>query len=117
MSKPKPASPLASWQRLAATIAATGAAIAVLYAGWMFFDSRWVLSATYAADYRQLTGDLAATNRVILEGQLREITGRILILEGKGTRLTPEERAYLITLRQDAERIRQQLAGRPSGWR
>jgi PHD/YefM family antitoxin component YafN of YafNO toxin-antitoxin module len=100
---------LSVWQKVLGLIISGAAVLGVLYGAYVAIDSHWVLSTVYAMDAKQLGQRLDRTDLAILDGQLSDVQGKVISLEEKKA-LSEPERAYLRTLKDRADSLKEQIS-------
>lgn len=90
-------------------VAGVLAILSGLYGAVNWIDNRWAHAGDVRALEVRLERRLDQTNIHVLDGQLRDVTGRIIQLETRIRFLTPSELQYLQQLRIDAETLRAQI--------
>ncbi len=96
-------------KKWAGAVVAVFAVVTGLYGAATWLDARWAHAGEVKALEQRMDERLDRTNVHVLDGQLRDVTGKVIQLEVRGRFLTSAELQYLQQLRIDAEVLRAEL--------
>ncbi len=96
-------------KRWGGAVVAVFAVVSGLYGAATWVDARWAHAEEVQALEKRIEKRLDQTNVHVLDGQLRDVTGKTIQLEASLRSLTPSERQYLQQLRIDAETLRAEI--------
>ncbi len=92
-------------------VVAVFAVVSGLYGAVTWVDARWAHAGEVKALEVRIEKRLDQTNVHVLDGQLRDVTGKVIQLEIRIRLLTTSELQYLQQLRIDAETLRAEIKG------